>query len=119
MRKISVLIGAMLAALAACAAPDARTASHEDLASDGRAIAEAQCAACHAVGTYGDSPVGGAPPFRTLLSRYRAEVLEEELAQGVQVAHPMPEFQLNPQGVDALIAYLRSIQADAPEGGGG
>jgi mono/diheme cytochrome c family protein len=80
------------------------------LAQDGRDIAEAQCAACHAVGPYGDSPAAGAPPFRTLLSQYRADVLEAELINGIRVAHPMPEFQFNPQGVDALIAYLQSIQ---------
>jgi hypothetical protein len=41
-------------------------------------------------------------------------VLQEELIQGIQVAHPMPEFQFNPQGVDALIAYLQSIQQTPP-----
>lgn len=82
----------------------------EDLISDGRDIAEAQCAQCHAVGPYGDSANPDAPQFRTLLSRYSADVLEEELIEGIQVAHPMPEFQFNPQGTDALIAYLQSIQ---------
>jgi mono/diheme cytochrome c family protein len=81
--------------------------------SDGRDIAEAQCAACHAVGPYGASPNVAAPPFRTILSRYRADVLEEELIAGIQVAHPMPDFQFNPQGTDALIAYLQSIQEGA------
>lgn len=81
-----------------------------DMIADGRAMAEAQCASCHAVGEFGDSPVAEAPVFRTVLSRYRPEVLEEELIQGVRVAHPMPNFQFNPQGVDALIAYLQSIQ---------
>ena len=55
-----------------------------------------------------------APVFRTLLQRYRADVLEEELIEGVRVSHPMPEFQFNPQGTDALIAYLRSIQETPP-----
>lgn len=100
-------------ALAACAAPqDAAPPVDEaaSLAEDGRSIAEAQCAACHAVGTYGESPNAASPPFRNLLSRYRAEVLEEELINGIRVAHPMPEFQFNPQSADALIAYLRTIQ---------
>ena len=61
------------------------------LASDGRDIAEAQCSRCHAVGTYGDSPNPAAPTFRTVLSRYRAEVLEQELREGIQVSHPMPD----------------------------
>lgn len=95
----------------ACAAPPAPpTAPTDTLASDGRAIAEAQCAGCHAIGEYGASPVPEAPAFRTILTRYRADVLEEELIQGIQVNHRMPDFQFNPQGADALIAYLRSIQ---------
>ncbi|MEZ5994353.1 MAG: cytochrome c [Hyphomonadaceae bacterium] len=110
--------------LAACAAPapqpepvpvsvSAEEADAAQRREDGRAIAEAQCASCHAVGEYGDSPNPAAPAFRTVLSRYRADVLEEELINGIQVVHPMPEFQLNPQGVDELIAYLESIQ-EAP-----
>lgn len=104
-----ILAAAAALALSACAA-QTEEVSQSALADDGRAIAEAQCAACHAVGEYGESPVAAAPTFRTLLSRYRADVLEEELIAGIQVSHPMPEFQFNPQGADALIAYLRSIQ---------
>jgi mono/diheme cytochrome c family protein len=115
---IRLMICAALMALAACAAPAPSPAaatsavepSQAALAEDGRAIAETQCAACHAIADYGDSPVPEAPPFRTVLSRYSAEVLEQELIEGIRVAHPMPDFQFNPQGADALIAYLRSIQ---------
>ena len=105
--------------LASCAGPAADLApSDASIAADGRDIAEAQCATCHAVGTYGESPDPSAPHFRTILSRYRADVLEEELIAGVRVSHPMPNFQFNPQGVDALIAYLQSIQeAPSPERG--
>ena len=116
-------IVATVLAIAACAAPEppppdpnaigAGTEIAQQMREDGRAIAEAQCATCHAVGRDGASPVPAAPTFRTLLSRYRADVLEEELINGVRVAHPMPEFQFNPQGVDELIAYLESIQ-EAP-----
>jgi mono/diheme cytochrome c family protein len=103
-------------ALTACAAPAAGgdaavSADAQALAEDGRSIAEAECAACHVVGEYGESPNPAAPTFRTVLSRYRAEVLKEELINGIRVAHPMPEFQFNPQSADALIAYLQAIQA--------
>jgi mono/diheme cytochrome c family protein len=106
---------ALLTLLGACggAATSDAVSTEAALASDGRDIAEAQCAACHSVGAYGESPNVSAPPFRTILTLYRAEVLEEELIAGIQVAHPMPEFQFNPQGADALIAYLRSIQVPA------
>jgi mono/diheme cytochrome c family protein len=102
-------------AVSACSAQTAQTAqtpepAMADLVRDGRDIAEAQCASCHAVGEYGESPVAAAPALRTVLSRYRADVLEEELIQGIQVTHQMPDFQFNPQGADALIAYLRSVQ---------
>lgn len=107
--KRTLMAALLLCALAACAAPREQV-SAPDLAGDGRDVAEAQCAGCHAVGAYGDSPNPAAPSFRTLLSRYRAEVLEEELIAGIQVTHPMPEFRFNPQGTEALIAYLRSIQ---------
>jgi mono/diheme cytochrome c family protein len=83
------------------------------LTADGRDIAMSECSSCHAVLETGASPNPDAPPFRTVLSRYNADVLEEELIAGIRVTHPMPEFQLNPQGVDALIAYLRSIQTEA------
>lgn len=104
---------AMLLLVGCAAAPvPAVEPSDEARASDGRDIAEAECASCHAVGPYGASPNAEAPPFRTVLSRYSADVLEEELIAGIQVAHPMPEFQFNPQGTDALIAYLQSIQEE-------
>jgi len=111
MSRILLITSALI--LSACAG-QSEPAATESLVNDGRAIAEAQCAACHAVGEYGESPNPTAPHFRTLLSRYRADVLEEELIAGIQVAHPMPDFQFNPQGADALIAYLQSVQQPAP-----
>jgi len=113
MRRMIVAFAAALA-LGACATQH-EEASQEALAADGREIAEAQCASCHAVGPYGESPAPEAPPLRTVLSRYNADVLEDELIQGIQVAHPMPEFQFSPQSVDALIAYLQSIQEAPPQ----
>jgi mono/diheme cytochrome c family protein len=102
--------GALVAALLLGACTNQSDLARASLADDGREIAEAQCAQCHAVGSYGDSPHAQAPAFRTILTRYDANVLEEELIAGIRVAHPMPEFQFNPQGTDALIAYLQSIQ---------
>lgn len=121
MRRI--FVAAALVALASCAAhegpasnPASSNAASEldELAESGRDIAEAQCAGCHAVGEYGASPRPNAPVFRTIFQRYQADVLEQELIEGIRVSHPMPEFQFNPQGTDALIQYLRSIQEDPP-----
>lgn len=114
-----ILLAAAAVALVSCAAHEEPAADPaaisvaaelDALAESGRDIAEAQCAGCHAVGEYGASPNPNAPVFRTIFQRYRADVLEEELIEGIRVSHPMPEFQFNPQGTDALIQYLRSIQ---------
>lgn len=123
--------GMMLAAalvLASCAAQESESGSSapdpaaisvaaelDALAASGRDIAEAQCAACHAVGEYGESPNPNAPVFRTIFQRYSATALEQELIEGIRVSHPMPEFQFNPQGTDALIQYLQWIQEAPPE----
>jgi len=112
MLRFTVVVLAL--ALGACAAQSSEP-SQRALARDGRDIAEAQCASCHAVGDYGESPRAEAPPLRAVLSRYRADVLEEELIEGIRVSHQMPSFQFNPQGADALIAYLRSIQQPATD----
>jgi mono/diheme cytochrome c family protein len=113
MIRISILAATMF--LVACVAPPVDTravsgVSPQDQIADGREIAQNQCSSCHAVGTSGDSPNPAAPKFRIVLSRYHADVLQQELMEGIQVAHPMPQFQMNPVGVDALIAYLQSIQ---------
>lgn len=80
----------------------------------GRALLEASCASCHAVGATGASPVANAPAFRTLSERYPVESLEEALAEGIVVGHEgsphMPEFAFAPDEIGAIVAYLRSIQ---------
>ncbi len=111
MRLRNLAAGAALLWLAACAGQD-KTAGETALISDGRDIADAHCAACHAVGSFGDSPDAAAPPFRHVLALYSEANLQSDLIEGIQVAHPMPVFQINPQGVDALIAYLRTIQEE-------
>ena len=85
------------------------------LVEDGMTVAETNCASCHAIGREGESPNPKAPLFRSVLSRYSAGVLETELVMGMKVAHePMPTFQFKPEAVDALIAYLQSIQTRDP-----
>lgn len=96
---------AMLMALAASAIAET------DPVEKGRAIAEANCARCHAIGTSGESTLPLAPPFRTLSERYPIEDLEEALAEGIVSGHPaMPEFEFDPDEVDALVAYIQSVQ---------
>ncbi len=104
-----VMVGALLAmATASQATPD------QDPIARGKAIVTRNCAACHAVGTTGDSPNPTAPRFRRLSERYDVEALAEGLAEGLTVGHgPMPEWTFPPDDVTAIVAYLKSIQAPA------
>jgi mono/diheme cytochrome c family protein len=92
---------------------DAATAASQ--IEDGREIAATSCASCHAIGKTGASPDPKAPVWRSLLSRYDGDMLATELAEGMRVAHaPMPQFRFRPEAVDALLAYMRSVQTDDP-----
>ena len=54
-------------------------------------------------------------PFREFSWRYPIETLAEPLAEGIIVGHPdMPEFQFEPKDIDALLAYIESVQAPRP-----
>ncbi len=77
----------------------------------GHAIVDEYCGRCHATGPEGASPLAAAPPFRTLGERYPVSDLEEALAEGIVTGHPaMPEFAFDPDEIDAIIAYLGSLQ---------
>lgn len=55
-----------------------------------------------------------APPFRTLGQLYSVDVLAEALAEGLSSGHPdMAEFKFEIADVDAILAYLTSIQDNA------
>ncbi|MDJ0450295.1 cytochrome c [Methylocystis sp. JR02] len=79
----------------------------------GAGIAKANCSRCHAIGRTGASAIPKAPPFRYLGRRYPLSNLEEALGEGIVVGHEgpeMPQFQFNAKQVEALLAYLASIQ---------
>jgi cytochrome c len=81
----------------------------------GKRLLTSNCARCHAVGRTGNSTHPGAPPFRTLGKRYPIEVLAEALAEGLSSGHPdMPEFRFEIDDINAILAYLESIQEKAP-----
>lgn len=108
-----VLLIAALISISGCAS-QAQTAQPTPEAR-GQALVQSNCGTCHAVGVSDQSPAPEAPAFRTLSENYRVADLEEALAEGISVGHPaMPQFQFEPEDVDAIIAYLQSIQTSAP-----
>ncbi len=77
----------------------------------GRTFALNNCAKCHSIDKVSPSPLKIAPPFRTLHKRYPVETLGEALAEGIYTGHPtMPAFQLDPDQIGDLLAYLKSLE---------
>lgn len=79
---------------------------------EGRLLVEANCGACHAVGVADASPHEMAPPFRKLSERFPMDALEEAFGDGrIYSGHPdMPEFIATPEQIEAIIAYIASLQ---------
>ncbi|HRP79335.1 MAG TPA: cytochrome c [Aquamicrobium sp.] len=98
------------AAFAAFALPAAAQETDPVLAY-GKALVEANCAACHGVGPGDESRHAEAPPFRTLWERYPIDALEESFAVGIATGHPdMPEFTATPEQLAAILDYIASLQ---------
>lgn len=77
----------------------------------GKAFARANCARCHAIDRISKSPLRIAPPLRTLHERYPIEALEEALAEGISTGHAdMPAFELNPDQINDLLSYLKTLE---------
>jgi mono/diheme cytochrome c family protein len=102
-------IALALALLALVAAP----AGARSLIDSGRVIAKVNCGRCHAIGLRGKSPNPKSPPLRGLAKKYPLTHMEEALAEGIVVGHEgeeMPPFQFSAQQIEALLAYLASVQ---------
>ena len=92
-------------------APGRQAAAADRQVEAGRLLVQENCARCHAVGRTGESAMEEAPPFRRLHTRYPVDDLAEALAEGISVGHKeMPPFQFEPVQIEALIAYLKSLE---------
>jgi cytochrome c len=103
----------LILALAAALPAPASAGSDASRLERGKAIAAKNCGACHAIGRTGASPNPKSPPFRFLARKYPLANLEEALGEGIIVGHEgleMPPFQFDPKQIEALLAYLGSIQ---------
>lgn len=108
------VVAALLAASAMWLVPGAgpaRAQSADELKA-GRELVEINCGKCHAVGEADASPHQAAPPFRKLSDNFPMDALEEAFSDGrIYSGHPdMPEFIATPEQVDAIIAYIASLQ---------
>ena len=99
------LLGLLGGAIAPC--PTTHAAATKVTA--GRDLAQRRCASCHAIDLVGSSPRAKAPAFRDLYKRYPVEGLRRAFTEGLEVAHPMPRFRLDPADIDALLDYLKCL----------
>src|SRR5450631_3767074 len=77
----------------------------------GKSYASNHCARCHSIDRVTRSPLKAAPPFRTLHTRYPVETLGEALAEGIETGHPtMPAFQLDPDQINDLLSFLKTLE---------
>lgn len=105
---VAALTGLLV--IAACATGEGGAPAGPDPVREGRVIAQQQCARCHAVGAMGASPRTDAPPLREVLDTYLPDRVRMSFEEGLLIGHPdMPVFRFEPQDVDALLAYLESI----------
>ena len=101
-----------LAASTACALAGAET--YQSNVDKGRALLEANCVRCHAIGKEDASQHPEALPFRVVVTRYPPDNLAEAMAEGIVSGHPdMPVFVFQPPEIEAIVAYLGSLAAAA------
>ncbi|WP_246686905.1 cytochrome c [Mesorhizobium sp. B2-4-19] len=106
-RRYGAWVSVLVAVWLGCAPPALANSSVER----GKALVELNCSRCHAVGRTDTSSHPDAPAFRTLSKRYPIADLEEALAEGISTGHPdMPEWVASPDQIDAIIAYISSLQ---------
>lgn len=77
----------------------------------GKRIAEANCAACHAIAPYDSSEHPEAPPFRGLGRVTSLTALREDLAGALFLRHPeMPDFEPTLEQADDIYYFIQSLQ---------
>jgi cytochrome c len=100
---------ALLATALALVAGASQAAPSPEIAA-GRKIALRACGGCHAVDR-GDSPLPGAPQFRSLGQRMSIDDLPSRFQDGMMASHSrMPVVRLGADEVVVLTAYLKSVQ---------
>ncbi|MCA1749951.1 MAG: cytochrome c [Sphingomonadales bacterium] len=84
-----------------------------DSAAEGRAFAEANCGACHALDD-GASPNPNAPSLRRAANRLPEPLVAGSLEAGIQIGHTaeMPIFVFEEGEIADLLAYFETLRND-------
>lgn len=114
MKRVVTCLAAFATSACAIFACSAAARAEDEVAERGKAILALNCGRCHAVGMEDSSAHEEAPPFRVIVTRYPPEDLSESLAEGLVSGHPdMPEFVFQPPEIEAILAYLATLQPGA------
>ena len=90
--------------------PAALAAESDKLITQGKLLAEKNCAWCHTIGPTGESPNPRAPRWRDLYKKHPVLALREPLSRGIARPHDeMPKFELSDKDIDTIIAYINSL----------
>jgi cytochrome c len=102
---------ACFAVLMTCAWSETGYALDREL-QHGKALLEAMCGQCHAVGEADKSADIAAPPFRSFGDdKLYDNDFGQRLQDGLSTIHPgMPTFQFSRSDAEAAVNYLKSIQ---------
>jgi cytochrome c len=81
-----------------------------DDASEGRKLAELNCARCHSIAVLGNSPFPAAPPFREVYKDFDESELQDAFMDGIPTRHPaMPDWDMTPDQARELAAFIMSL----------
>lgn len=108
-----ILIAGLAFTVSACASAASApvTAAAGDRISEGRALAEARCASCHAIDSTLRSPRDKAPSFRELRVRFNGITWRRTMDEIAKGGHDeMPALALETRDVEAVEAYIKSLR---------
>lgn len=79
-------------------------------ATEGRKLAEINCARCHSITMLGSSPFPAAPPFREVYKDFTPVELEDAFMDGIPTNHPsMPDWDMTPDEARELATFIMSL----------
>jgi mono/diheme cytochrome c family protein len=100
----------LVVGLLLCLSAAANAADSGQLRSKGKALLQANCGRCHAIGAVGKSPLKEATPMRDIYARFAPRELQAELREGMVSRHrTMPQIDFSEEDVDAILAYLYAL----------
>ena len=101
---------AYLATVVALVAVQPALADQSRAAARGRALAQSQCAACHAVNETGASPNPKSPTFRDIAGIYEEHSLQKKLTEIEETGHyDMPSIRIHSNQIGDLVAYFNRL----------